>query len=58
MRAVVLIGRAGMLQDRVEAARLFLGHIHLQEHTVKRVNTFKYMGSTLAEDGELDAEVP
>ena len=47
-----------MLQDRLEAPRLFLGHIHLQEHTIKRVNTFKYMGSTLAEDGELDADVP
>ena len=47
-----------MLQDRLEAARLFLGHIHVQKHTVKIVNTFKYMGSKLAEDGELDAEVP
>ena len=47
-----------MLQDRLEAAIPVLGHIHLQEHSVKRVNTFKYIGSTLAEDGELDAEVP
>ena len=31
--------------------------IHLQGDTVKRVKTFTYMGSTLAEDGELDAEV-
>ena len=31
--------------------------IHLQEETVKRVKTFTYLGSTLAEDGELDAEV-
>ena len=31
--------------------------IHLQGETVKRVNTFTYLGSTLAEDGELDAEV-
>ena len=31
--------------------------IHLQRETVKRVKTFTYMGSTLAEDGELDAEV-
>ena len=31
--------------------------IHLQGETVNRVNTFIYMGSTLAEDGELDAEV-
>ena len=31
--------------------------IHLQEDTVKRVNTFTYLGSTLAEDVELDAEV-
>ena len=31
--------------------------IHLQVETVKRVNTFTYLGSTLAEDGELDAEV-
>ena len=31
--------------------------INLQGETVKRVNTFTYMGSTLAEDGELDAEV-
>ena len=31
--------------------------IHLQGETVKRVKTFTYLGSTLAEDGELDAEV-
>ena len=31
--------------------------IHSQGDTVKRVNTFTYLGSTLAEDGELDAEV-
>ena len=31
--------------------------IHLQEETVKRVKTFTYLGSILAEDGELDAEV-
>ena len=31
--------------------------IHLQGETVKRVTTFTYLGSTLAEDGELDAEV-
>ena len=31
--------------------------IHLQGETVKRVKTSTYMGSTLAEDGELDAEV-
>ena len=31
--------------------------IQLQGETVKRVNTFTYLGSTLAEDGELDAEV-
>ena len=31
--------------------------IHLQGETVKRVKTFIYLGSTLAEDGELDAEV-
>ena len=24
---------------------------------MKRVNTFKYLGSTLSEDGELDSEV-
>ena len=29
-----------MLQDLLEAAVLVLGHIHLQEETVKRVNTF------------------
>ena len=29
--------------------------IHLQGETVKRVKTFTYLGSTLAEDGELDA---
>ena len=32
--------------------------IHLQGDTVKRVKTFTYLVSTLAEDGELDAEVP
>ena len=31
--------------------------IQLQGETVKRVKTFTYLGSTLAEDGELDAEV-
>ena len=31
--------------------------IHLQGETVKRVKTFTYMGSTVAGDGELDAEV-
>ena len=31
--------------------------IRLQGETVKRVKTFTYLGSTLAEDGELDAEV-
>ena len=31
--------------------------IHLQGETVKRVNTFTYLGSTLVEDGELDTEV-
>ena len=31
--------------------------IHLQGETVKTVKTFTYLGSTLAEDGELDAEV-
>ena len=31
--------------------------IYLQGETVKRVKTFTYLGSTLAEDGELDAEV-
>ncbi len=31
--------------------------IHLQGETVKRVTTFTYLVSTLAEDGELDADV-
>ena len=31
--------------------------IQSQGETVKRVNTFTYLGSTLAEDGELDAGV-
>ena len=31
--------------------------IHLQGETLKRGKTFTYMESTLAEDGELDAEV-
>ena len=31
--------------------------IQLQGETVNRVNTFTYLGPTLAEDGELDAEV-
>ena len=31
--------------------------IQLQGETVKRVKTFTYLGSTLVEDGELDAEV-
>ena len=31
--------------------------IHLQGETVKRVKTCTYLGSTFAEDGELDVEV-
>ncbi len=31
--------------------------IHLNGETAKRVNTFIYLGSTLVEDGELNAEV-
>ena len=31
--------------------------IHLQGETVKRVETFTYLGSTLTKDGELDTEV-
>ena len=31
--------------------------VHLQGEAVKRVKTFTYLGSTLAEDGELDFEV-
>ena len=31
--------------------------IYLQGETLKRVNTFTYMGSTLTGDGELDADV-
>ena len=31
--------------------------IHLQGETIKRVKTFTYLVSTLAEDGELDSEV-
>ena len=31
--------------------------IKLQGETIKRVKTFTYLGSTLAKDGELDAEV-
>ena len=31
--------------------------IHLQGETVKRLKTFTCLGSTLAEDGDLDAEV-
>ena len=31
--------------------------IHLQGETVKRVKTFTHLGSTLADDGELDAKV-
>ena len=31
--------------------------IRLEGEEVKRVKPFKYLGSTLAEDGELDAEV-
>ena len=29
---------------------------HLQEQNLERVNTFKYLGATLAENGDLDAE--
>ena len=31
--------------------------INLQGHNLERVNTFKYLGATLAENGELDAEM-
>ena len=30
--------------------------IHLQGETINRAKTFTYLGSTLAEDGELDAK--
>ena len=33
------------------------GEIQLQGETVKRVKTLTYLGSTLAEHGELEAEV-
>ena len=31
--------------------------IYLQREALKKVNTFTYLGSTLVEDGKLDAEV-
>ena len=31
--------------------------INLQGHNLERVNTFKYLGATLAENGDLDAEM-
>ena len=31
--------------------------INLQEHTLVRVNTLKYLGATLAENGDLDADM-
>ena len=31
--------------------------INLQEEDLERVNTFKYLGATLAENGDLDAEM-
>ena len=33
------------------------GDINLQGHNLERVNTFKYLGATLAENGDLDAEM-
>ena len=32
-------------------------HINLQGQNLERVNTFKYLGATLAENGDLDAEM-
>ena len=31
--------------------------IYSQGHNLERVNTFKYLGATLAENGDLDAEM-
>ena len=31
--------------------------INLQGHNCERVNTFKYLGATLAENGDMDAEM-
>ena len=31
--------------------------IYLQGHNLERVNTFKYLGATLAENGDMDAEM-
>ena len=31
--------------------------INLQGHNLERVNTFKYLGATLAENGDMDAEM-
>ena len=31
--------------------------INVQGHNLERVNTFKYLGATLAENGDLDAEM-
>ena len=40
----------GMLQDRLEAATLFSWAYLFTEETVKRLNTFKYLGSTSIPD--------
>ena len=32
-------------------------YINLQGDNLERVNTFKYLGATLAENGDLDAEM-
>ena len=33
------------------------GDIKLQDYTLNKVKSFKYLGSTLSADGELDQEV-
>ena len=44
-------------RKKTEYLRCNDGENHLQRKTVKRVKTFKYLGSTLVYDGELEAEV-
>ena len=51
----VCLWRTGMLRDRLETFSLAYP---CTGRYLKRVNTFKYLGSTLEEDGELDAEFP
>ena len=45
------------MEDRGLKINRYKPQINLQGENLERVNTFKYLGATLAENGDLDAEM-